>query len=67
VAQAQLRRPGQGTDVPAGEGQRFDAPAGFRSLVTDILSPGSAIIVTPESLTAGSPGSELMVLENDVG
>jgi hypothetical protein len=56
--------PGQGTDVAPDEGQRFDAPSGFRSLVADILSPGSAIIVTPESLTAGSPGSELMVIEN---
>jgi hypothetical protein len=55
---------GQGTDVAPDEGQRFDAPSGFRSLVADILSPGSAIIVTPESLTAGSPGSELMVIEN---
>ena len=56
--------PGQGTEVTASEGQRFDAPTAFRSLVSDILSPGSAIIVTPESLTAGSPGSELMVIEN---
>ena len=50
--------PGQGIDVSAGEGQRFDAPAGFRSLVADILSPGSAIIVTPESLTAGSRAAD---------
>jgi hypothetical protein len=47
----------EGTQVAAGEGQRFEAPSGFRSLVADILSPGSAIIVTPESIAAGSPGS----------
>lgn len=56
---------GQGTEVAADEGKRFDAPTGFRSLVTDILSPGSAIIVTPESISSGSPGSELMVIENE--
>ena len=56
--------PGEGTDVAPGEGHKFDAPAGFRSLVADVLSPGSAIIVTPESLTAGGPGTELMVIEN---
>jgi len=55
---------GQGTEVAAGEGQKFDTPSGFRSLVADILSPGSAIIVTPESLTAGGPGTELTVIEN---
>ena len=55
---------GEGMEVAADERGRFDAPSGFRSLVADILSPGSAIIVTPESLTAGSPGSELMVIEN---
>jgi hypothetical protein len=55
---------GQGMEVGPDERGRFDAPSGFRSLVADILSPGSAIIVTPESLTAGSPGSELMVIEN---
>lgn len=57
--------PGEGMEVAAGEDGRFDAPSGFRSLVADILSPGSAIIVTPESLTAGSPGSPLMVIANE--
>jgi hypothetical protein len=57
--------PGQGMEVAAGEGQRFDAPSGFRSLISDVLKPGSAIIVVPESLTAGSPGTPLTVINND--
>ncbi len=56
---------GQGTEVAPGESRRFDMPSGFRSLVSDILAPGSTIIVTPESLTAGSSGSPLMVIENE--
>jgi len=56
---------GGGMDVAAGEGQRFDAPTGFRSLVSDVLKPGSAVIVVPESLSAGSPGLPLTVINND--
>jgi len=56
---------GQGMDVTPGESRRFDMPSGFRSLVSDILSSGSTIIVTPESLTAGGSGRPLMVIEND--
>lgn len=56
---------GQGADVRSGEDRRFDAPSGFRALVSDILSPGSTIIVTPESLNAGSSGRSVMVIEND--
>ena len=59
--------PGEGMDVRPGEGQYLDAPSGFRSLVSDILSPGSTIIVTPESLGAGSPGAPVMVIENEQG
>jgi hypothetical protein len=59
--------PGEGMDVAPGEGRQIDAPAGFRSLVGDILSPGSTIIVTPESLGAGSPGAPVMVIEDDQG
>ena len=58
---------GEGSEIRAGEGQRFDAPSGFRSVVSDILKPGSVIIVTPESLTAGSPAMPLTVLGNDEG
>jgi len=58
---------GQGMRVPPGEGQRFDAPSGFRSLVSDYLKPGSVIIVTPQSLSAGGPGTPLTVIANDEG
>jgi hypothetical protein len=57
--------PGEGTDLRPGEGQHLDAPSGFRSLVGDILSPGSTIIVTPDSLGSGSPGAPIMVIENE--
>ena len=56
---------GEGMDVGAGESQEFDMPSGFRSVVRDVLKPGSTIIVTPESLGAGSPAAPLMVIEND--
>ena len=56
---------GEGTEIAADEGRRFDAPSGFRSLVSDVLKPGSAIIVTPESLGAGSPGTPLTVIGNE--
>jgi len=55
----------QGMQVPASEGQRFDAPLQFRTQVSDVLQPGSVVIVTPESLGAGSTGSEQTVIEND--
>jgi nicotinamide mononucleotide (NMN) deamidase PncC len=42
-------------------------PSSFRSLVGDILKPGSTIIVTPESLTAGSTATPLTVIGNDEG
>jgi hypothetical protein len=58
---------GQGMAIPADESQRFDAPAGFRSLVSDVLKPGSAIIVSPDSLTAGSTGTPVAVIANDEG
>ena len=56
---------GQGMEIPANEGQRFDAPSEFRTLVSDVLQPGSAIIVTPESLGAGSTGTQQTVIEDD--
>ena len=58
---------GQGMDVQAGEGDRFDTPWDFRHAVATVLRPGSIIIVTPESIGAGSTGSALTVIENDDG
>jgi hypothetical protein len=58
---------GGGMQVSADEGKRFDVPSKFRSSLSGILSPGSVIIVTPESLKAGSTGKSQTVIENDVG
>ncbi|QIK95488.1 L,D-transpeptidase family protein [Sphingomonas sp. HDW15A] len=57
---------GAGMDVSAEEGRRFEAPAGFRHAVAGVLRPGSVVIVTPESLKAGSPGQKLDVIKDDV-
>ncbi len=54
-----------GMDVGADDRRWFDAPTGFRSLVSDILKPGSAVIVTPDSLTAGSAGAPVTVIADD--
>jgi hypothetical protein len=58
---------GEGMEVTQAEAGRFDAPSGFRRALAGVLAPGSVIIVTPESLRAGSPGSRLTVIANDVG
>jgi hypothetical protein len=63
----QFSGPGQGMEVQPGEGDRFDAPWDFRHKVQTVLRPGSIVIVTPQPLGAGSPGSELTVIENDPG
>jgi len=51
-------------EVGAEEGNRFQAPTSFRHAVATVLRPGSVVIVTPESLSAGSPGQALTVLED---
>ncbi|MCL6679608.1 L,D-transpeptidase family protein [Sphingomonas sp. RG327] len=56
---------GGGMEVGEGEGQRFDAPLAFRRDLKTLLRPGSVIIVTPESLKAGSPGSPLDVIKEE--
>lgn len=56
---------GQGMEVGADEGKRFEAPAKFRYDVATVLRPGSVVIVTPESLQAGSTGSSATVIEED--
>ena len=58
---------GNGMDVTAEEGRRFEAPVAFRRAVAGVLRPGSVVIVTPESLKAGSPGSKLDVIKEEVG
>ena len=52
-------------DVSAEEAKKFDAPALFRQQLVNILTPGSVVIVTPQSLKAGSTGAEQTVIESD--
>ena len=56
---------GKGMEVAADEGKRFEAPAKFRYELATVLRPGSVVIVTPESLRAGSTGSSATVIEED--
>jgi hypothetical protein len=58
---------GEGMEVTQGEGDRFDAPWDFKHAVQTVLRPGSIIIVTPQSLRAGSSGSAVTVIENEEG
>ncbi|HXG80179.1 MAG TPA: L,D-transpeptidase family protein [Sphingomicrobium sp.] len=61
----QFSGPGKGMEVPAGEGDRFEAPWDFERAVQTLLRPGSIVIVTPESLRDGSSGSELTVIDTE--
>ena len=56
---------GGSMDVSPDEAKKFDAPTMFRKTLLTILSPGSVVIVTPQSLKAGDPGKSLTVIEND--
>ena len=56
---------GEGMEVAPGEGKRFEAPVKFRYDVGAVLRPGSVVIVTPESLRAGSTGRSQMVIEEE--
>jgi len=58
---------GESMDVSAEEKGRFEAPAGFRREVAAAIRPGSVVIVTPESLKAGSTGVAQTVLDNEPG
>lgn len=56
---------GEGMEVRPGELKRFEAPVMFRHAVASVLRPGSVVIITPESLRAGSTGRPQMVIEED--
>jgi hypothetical protein len=56
---------GKGMKVGPDEGKRFEAPAKFRYELATALRPGSVVIVTPETLRAGSTGSSATVIEED--
>jgi L,D-transpeptidase catalytic domain len=55
---------GGAMEVGADEGKRFEAPTSFRHAIATNLRPGSVVIVTPEPLSAGSPGQGVTVLED---
>jgi hypothetical protein len=56
---------GESMDVSKEEMGRFEGPAEFRRAVAAALRPGSVVIVTPESLKAGSTGQSQTVLDNE--
>jgi hypothetical protein len=62
-----LQYSGAGGSMEVGpeELKRFDAPTGFRAAVASAVRPGSVVIVTPESLKAGSPGQNQTVFEDE--
>jgi hypothetical protein len=55
---------GQSMEVSQAEKDQLEAPFAFRKLVAAELKLGSVIIITPQSLKAGSPGMELTVIDN---
>jgi L,D-transpeptidase catalytic domain len=55
---------GEGMEVTQAEGKRFEAPVKFRYDIGTVLRPGSVVIVTPESLSAGSTGRSQTVIED---
>jgi hypothetical protein len=55
---------GESMDVSQAEKDQFDTPFAFRRAVAASLKLGSVIIVTPESLNAGSPGRAQTVIDN---
>jgi len=52
-----------GTEVAASEWSRFHAPDLFRKAVAGVVVPGTTIIVTSDSLAAGTSEKPLTVLE----
>lgn len=61
----QFAGPGEGMEVGPDEGKKFEAPLMFRHSVISVLKPGSVVIVTPESLSAGSTGRDQTVIEDN--
>jgi hypothetical protein len=55
---------GDSMEVSQAEKNQFETPFAFRKAVAAELKLGSVIIVTPESLRAGSPGQALTVIDN---
>jgi hypothetical protein len=56
---------GEGMQVAPGEGKRFEAPTMFRHDIATVLRLGSVVIVTPQSLSAGSTGKAQTIIEEE--
>jgi hypothetical protein len=56
---------GEGMQVAPGEGKRFEAPVLFRHAIATVLQRGSVVIVTPQSLSAGSTGKAQTIIEDE--
>jgi hypothetical protein len=61
----QLSGAGTSMDVSQAEKDQFEAPFAFRQAVAASLKLGSVIIVTPERLSAGSPGRQQTVMDEE--
>lgn len=48
------RAAGAGQQVPVQEWQRFHAPEAFRRAVAALVAPGTTVVVTPDSVQAGT-------------
>ena len=60
----QFSGPGEGMDAGPEVKDQFEAPYAFRQAVAASMKLGSVIIVTPENLTAGSPGREQTIIDD---
>ena len=64
-----LQYSGRGGPMEVGpkEMDRFDAPTSFRTAVAAAVRPGTVVIVTPQSIKAGSSGMSATVFESEKG
>jgi hypothetical protein len=53
--------------VPVEEWRRFHAPDAFRRAVADIVSPGTTIVITSDSLVSGAMATPLTVIDSEEG
>lgn len=60
----QLSGGSPGQPVPKEEWQRFQAPESFKRAVAGIVSPGTTIVVTADSLRMGATGTAVTVMED---